>query len=369
VYARWKFRDFNELPHVLQERLRLSEKYASEYMSQFTSHWVSTLSKFVAFVMSTFLGILFAMTLLNDVTLFNLEITKGHSTFWFMGIFSTVLLLARGLEVQSTVFYPKKKMEKLAKYIHYIPNEWVENATKNETKYKMGRFFEFRFMSLVKELFGLIINPLIIWMNIDSKVPHIVDFMRDYTVRHPKLGYVCQFSVFDNYADNPMLSSTHLEPDSPNSVKLQMSIQNFNERNPLTSQNVLDESMFSDTMNVNIAPTSGAGMGASMRPNFGQSAFGNDQQSILRQFGAPRDLRANQSMFVTQRQSPKQPVAGEMHRVQSFDITVPMNPNIMNSTFLENMGGSSPPSSPPKNNSGSGGGLPSHYQYAFTKEL
>ena len=256
-FARWKFRDFNELPHVLQERLRLSEKCANEYMKQFSSHWMSTLAKFVAFIMSTFLVMLFVMTLFNDVTLFNLEITKGHSTFWFIGIFSTVLLIARGLEVESSIFYPRKKMETLAKFIRDIPNEWIENATTMKVKSELSRFFEYRLVILGKELIGLLINPIIIWMNIDPNIPHIVDFMRDYTLKHEKLGYVCQFSVFNEFSDNSMMNSTRFlhdieggDRESLNNTKLQMSMQNFNERYS-TGSSMLNESLFSDTMQVN----------------------------------------------------------------------------------------------------------------------
>lgn len=166
TFAKWKFRDFNEFPHVLEERLRLSEKYGDAYMSQFSSHWLATCAKFISFVMSTFLVLLFMLTLFNDATLFSLEITSGKSVFWYIGILSTILIASRSLENDKTIFFPKKKMQKLAKYIHYIPEEWIDRADSKEVKTEISRMFEYRFTVLLKELLGMLLNPILMLANL-----------------------------------------------------------------------------------------------------------------------------------------------------------------------------------------------------------
>ena len=65
--------------------------------------------------------------------------SSGKSVFWYMGIFSTILLISRGLEVEKTIFFPKKKMKKLSRFIHYIPEEWIENANSKEVQSKLSR--------------------------------------------------------------------------------------------------------------------------------------------------------------------------------------------------------------------------------------
>lgn len=245
TYARWKFRDFNEFPHVLEERLRQSEKYVDEYMSQFSSHWLATCAKFASFIMSTFLISLFLLSLLNGATLFNLEISTGRTVFWYIGIFSTLLLVSRSLEVQRTIFSPRKKMTKLSKFIHYIPEDWVENANSENVKTEISRLYEYRFTILFKELVGMLLNPFLMWFNLDKNVEKIVDFMRNYTHKHSDIGCVCKFGVFDDSmnGNQNLLNSTHVlnmfdvenpldNSDIRNNKKLEESVRNFNENFP-----------------------------------------------------------------------------------------------------------------------------------------
>jgi len=279
TYAQWKFRDFNEFPHVLEERMRLSEKYGDEYISQFSSHWLATCAKFISFVMSTFLASLFFLSLLNDATLFNLEISTGKSVFWYIGIFSTILLISRGLEVKKTIFSPQKKMKKLGKLIHYIPNDWVEKANTQKVKTEISRLFEYRFIILGKELIGMLLNPLLMWFNLDSNVEKIVDFMRDYTFKHPQLGNVCKFGLFDGSDGgdsdesgefNNIINSTQVanifdveaqlnnnETETENQKKLHESVRNFNENFPVNSgihssfSNLSESQKKNDNNNIN----------------------------------------------------------------------------------------------------------------------
>jgi autophagy-related protein 9 len=249
TYARWKFRDFNEFPHVLEERLRQSEKYGDEYMSQFSSHWLSTCAKFASFIMSTFLISLFLLSLFNGATLFNLEISSGRSVFWYIGIFSTLLLVSRSLEIQKTIFSPKKKMTKLAKFIHYVPDDWIENANSESVKTEISRLYEYRFIILFKELIGMLLNPFLMWFNLDKNVDKIVDFMRNYTHKHPDIGCVCKFGIFDDTLNgkHDLLNSTQVvnmfdvevpidNSDMQNQKKLEASVRNFNENFPHQSQ-------------------------------------------------------------------------------------------------------------------------------------
>ena len=252
TYARWKFRDFNEFPHVLEERLRQSEKYGDDYMSQFSSHWMATCAKFVSFVMSTFLISLFMLSLFNGATLFNLEISSGRSVFWYIGIFSTLLLVSRSLEIQKTIFSPKKKMSKLSKFIHYIPEDWVENANSENVKTEVSRLFEYRFIILIKELVGMLLNPILMWFNLDKNVDKIVDFMRNSTHKHPDIGCVCKFGIFDETQDNnfDLLNSAQVanmydveipidNSDVANRKKLEESVRNFNEHFPNADDSLL----------------------------------------------------------------------------------------------------------------------------------
>ena len=95
------------------------------------------------------------------------------------------------------------------------------------------------------------------WINLDKNVDKIVDFMRNYSYKHPHLGHVCKFGLFDGSGDDDkkekyinMINSTHIanifdievpiEIDNgtdsgkevENEKKLEASVRNFHDNFP-----------------------------------------------------------------------------------------------------------------------------------------
>jgi len=228
--AKWKFREFNELPHVFYERMKLSHKYADDYLQQFPNYYVSDIAKLVAFILSTWLFVLFVAMIFNDFILFNLELGFNRSVFWWMGILSTVLLLVRGLIKDTFIFFPEKKLKKVADYIHYIPDEWLEKASHYSVRSQFLALYEYRLWVMLKEILGIIVNPLLMLVRFRKDTLQIVDFVRDYTLAHPELGHVCKFSVFEVGPENMMHSQrlSHLHSQC-NQKKLEKSMYYFNQ--------------------------------------------------------------------------------------------------------------------------------------------
>lgn len=245
--AKWNFREFNELPHVFYERMKLSTKYADEYLQQFPNYWLSDIAKLGAFIISTFLFVMFIGMFLNDTILFHLELGADKSVFWWMGILSTALLVARGFIKESYIFYPEKKLKKVAEYIHYIPEEWIDNASKYRVKYRFLQLYEYRVWVMFKEILGIIINPIMMLTRLRNDSLAIVDFVRDYTLSHPQLGNVCKFSVFE-YSDDPMMNSQKLS--QLNNVcrlkKMEKSVFYFKQNTVTPSGSLLDTSVFAN---------------------------------------------------------------------------------------------------------------------------
>jgi hypothetical protein len=246
--AKWKFREFNELPHVFYERMKLSTKYADDYLSQFPNYWLSDIAKLGAFVVSTFLFIMFIGMIFNDLILFNLELGADRSVFWWMGVLSTALLVLRGFIKESYIFYPDKKIKKVAEYIHYIPEEWIDNASTYSTKSKFLHFYEYRVWVMFKELLGILVNPIMMLMRMRKDTLNLVDFVRDYTLLHPELGHVCKFSVFELGSD-PMMNSQRLSQLNANcnQKKMEKSVYYFNQ-NLTPQQSLIDTSIFSSVL-------------------------------------------------------------------------------------------------------------------------
>jgi len=64
--ATWKFRDFNELPHVFQTRMNKTRKFADKYVGQFQVPLLVILSRCISFVVGGCLALLLCLTLLDE---------------------------------------------------------------------------------------------------------------------------------------------------------------------------------------------------------------------------------------------------------------------------------------------------------------
>eukprot|EP00798_Chlamydomonas_sp_ICE-L_P001262 gene1262-32610_t len=56
--ARWMLREYNELPHYIDNRLNASHEAAVKYIAQFPSHTLASVARFVAFVTGSFAALL-----------------------------------------------------------------------------------------------------------------------------------------------------------------------------------------------------------------------------------------------------------------------------------------------------------------------
>lgn len=189
--ARWKFREFNELPHVFEERLKQGEDHAREYVNQFPSKYLDIFSKFLVFVLSSFLITVLFMGLFN-AQLFTKDVV------WWITMFGTIIAISRVFISDTNQKYPHENIEKLANVIHYIPPEWEINAHKEYVFKSFLRLFEYRVITLLKEIVGVILSPFMLWFVLAQNANEIVRFFKDCTVKQPGgLGLVCEFAMFN----------------------------------------------------------------------------------------------------------------------------------------------------------------------------
>merc|ERR1711871_656765 len=115
-YARWKFREFNELPHVFEQRINSSYDMAYKYVDQFPSHFLSIIARFIAFIFGAFAAALIMVSLLNEEVLLHVKIPStpdqdGFNLLWYVAICSTILAVSRSFVIETnTVFEPNKIM-------------------------------------------------------------------------------------------------------------------------------------------------------------------------------------------------------------------------------------------------------------------
>ncbi|CAJ0766075.1 4724_t:CDS:10 [Entrophospora sp. SA101] len=147
-YAKWKFREFNELPHLFQQRLDKSYKAANKYNDQFPKEKTILITRFVLFIVGSLTAVLLIASYIDPELFINFDVTPGMTVFSYTGIFVPILAISRAMiHDEHMVYEPEARLQKVVDYIHYSPD--------------------------------------------------IVDFFREFTVHVDDIGYVCSFAVFD----------------------------------------------------------------------------------------------------------------------------------------------------------------------------
>ncbi|KAI9511107.1 APG9-domain-containing protein [Russula earlei] len=197
-FAQWKFREFNELPHLFERRLKESYPIANMYMNQFPNEKLAIIMRFTAFVAGSFAAVLLLATVIDTDLFIHLEITPHRSVLFYLSLFGGIVALARGMiPEENKVFDSEVLMKAIVQYTHFLPDEWREQLHSKTVHTQFGELFAMKAVTFGTELASVVLTPFILWFSLPPCAPAIVDFFREFTVHVDGLGYVCSFAVFD----------------------------------------------------------------------------------------------------------------------------------------------------------------------------
>ncbi|KAG2019964.1 autophagy-type protein 9 [Coprinopsis cinerea AmutBmut pab1-1] len=236
-YAQWKFREFNELPHIFTRRLDESYPLANVYMGQFPNEKMTILMRFVAFIAGSFAAVLLLATLIDPDIFLNFEITPHRTVLFYLGVFGGILTVARGMiPEENRVFDPELLMNEVIAYTHYMPDDWKGELHSKRVNQEFGELFKMKLLIFIQEIVSVVTTPFVLWFSLPDCAPAIVDFFREFTVHVDGRGYVCSFAEFNferhgnvkfgapaKAKDNRMIS---------NDGKMEKSFLNFKAANP-----------------------------------------------------------------------------------------------------------------------------------------
>ncbi|KAI0748469.1 APG9-domain-containing protein [Daedaleopsis nitida] len=179
-YAQWKFREFNELPHLFKRRLNESYETASMYIGQFPNEKVTLIARFVAFIAGSFAAVLVLASIVDPDLFVHFEISAHRTVFFYITVFGSILAVARGMiPEENRVFDPELLMTEVVQYTHYMPDDWKGELHSKKVHEEFGQLFAMKVVTFAQELLSVILTPF------------------EFTVHVDGLGYVCSFAVFD----------------------------------------------------------------------------------------------------------------------------------------------------------------------------
>nr|XP_019045197.1 autophagy-like protein 9 [Kwoniella bestiolae CBS 10118]OCF24127.1 autophagy-like protein 9 [Kwoniella bestiolae CBS 10118] len=197
-YAQWKFREFNELPHLFERRLDRSYPIAKEYIDQFPKERTALIMRFVAFIAGSFAAVLLLASVIDPDLFLHFEITPHRTVLFYLGLFGGVLAVARGMvPEENMVFDPEERMREVVGYTHYLPGEWKGKLHSQMVLQSFGQLFALKINIFFTELLSVILTPFVLFFSLPPCAGAIIDFFREFTVHVDGVGYVCSFAVFD----------------------------------------------------------------------------------------------------------------------------------------------------------------------------
>ena len=134
-FAKWQFREFNELPHLFRNRINQSHEHASLYVNQFPKEKTILFARFASFLSGSIAGVLALFTLFDSEALLNFEITENGTVLFYLGITGTIFAITRGMiPDERQVFEPEKLLRQVVEYTHYLSPEWKGKLHTDQVK-------------------------------------------------------------------------------------------------------------------------------------------------------------------------------------------------------------------------------------------
>uniref|UniRef100_A0A0W0FWS5 Autophagy-related protein 9 n=1 Tax=Moniliophthora roreri TaxID=221103 RepID=A0A0W0FWS5_MONRR len=234
-YAQWKFREFNELPHLFIRRLDESYPLANTYIGQFPNEKMTLIMRFVAFVSGAFAAVLFLATIWDPDIFVHLEITPHRTVLFYLGVFGSVLAVARGtIPEENRVFDPEMLMTGVITYTHYMPDGWKAELAKVHQEF--GELFAMKILIFIEEVASVVLTPFVLWFSLPPCAPAIIDFFREFSVHVDGRGYVCSFAEFnfERHGNVKFGAPTQVQDKRmmSNEGKMEKSFLNFKAANP-----------------------------------------------------------------------------------------------------------------------------------------
>ncbi|KAI9758551.1 MAG: Golgi transport complex subunit 6 [Chaenotheca gracillima] len=196
--AEWKFREFNELWHLFQRRINMSYPFATRYIDQFPKDKTIQVSRFVALIAGAIVSVLAMATLIDPELFLSFEITPQRTVFFYLGVFGTIWAVSQGaVPEENLVFDPEYALNDVAKYTHYLPNQWQGRLHSNEVRKEFSMLYQMKVVIFLEEILSIIFTPFVLWFTLPKCSDRLVDFFREFTIHVDGLGYVCSFAVFD----------------------------------------------------------------------------------------------------------------------------------------------------------------------------
>lgn len=229
-HSLWRFREFNELPHVFQRRIFQSVAPARSYVAHFPAPIMGVLARFIVFVGGAGAASLLILGCL-DSDLLLLGTLGGRTLIFYLGLCGGLVAVARNFLMPEVILPDAAKdLEQVSLHTHYNPKTW-HDACSATVRDEVSTIFTYSVKLYLKELLSILIVPIIFMYSLPGSIEPLIEFFQRHTIEVPGLGRICEFGDFRRFGTmakipgQPSIHRTH-------QGKLEKSMINFSVHHP-----------------------------------------------------------------------------------------------------------------------------------------
>ena len=214
-HAQIKLRDYCEVEHIFLQRMHKAHKPASLYVSLFTSSTSVIFARFFAFAFGCIFILLVALGFVYDEDFLFQELSRDRSVTWWLGVLGMLLAaLHSTVPDENLVFEPAQLLQEARQHTHFYgdvdatkaaeaaaergagaachegnglaEDGWEGNEASLDTLNEFTELFQLKAVTLVEEIFGVLIIPYLLIFRIPDDVDKIINYFYE---NHVELTY------------------------------------------------------------------------------------------------------------------------------------------------------------------------------------
>lgn len=198
--ARWKFREFNELPHLFSDRIESSELHSlsQTFIKQFPNYTLAIVARLVSYISGSIVGVLLATLALGQASVLSNLHVFGKSFLWFLILCSSILAVSRQVsEANPPTREPEEVMKEIYSRTHYFPDAWTNNCHQHFVYKEFLSLYQLKLEIFLQEMLSVVLTPFVFTFVLPNLAANIAEFIQMHSKSISGLGDVCDFSRFD----------------------------------------------------------------------------------------------------------------------------------------------------------------------------
>jgi hypothetical protein len=245
-YALWKFREFNELKHVFEQRILQSYKPLNEYLHTFHIPYLAVGARCCVYLSGSLLAVLLIVSLIDEAVLLYIHV-GDHNLLWYLGIFTAVYGASNSMIPDETVVVTREEQEtlvqKVSAFTHFSKVEWQDRCHTTQVRDELVELFPYKVQLFFLEIMSVILTPIVLCFSLPQCSYDILHFIRDHSKYLDGVGAICDYSLMelDIYGDEDFGTVIDRgrvsDRDRPHDGKLEQSYMSFQQQHPTWAGN------------------------------------------------------------------------------------------------------------------------------------